>query len=234
MKYLLRAVLIALLGAPLCAQAKIMSIVFEGEMASFSNVVIVRDTNLAFPATISGVITYDTNETGVAPTILGAVYKLISVELIFKSQTDVVLTLTTNDASMNMVLAGSNLYVPNINVTNSIGINWGGSGLGTNISPYSPDSFKIILPIKSGISLPNEATNNIPVIPFDGGIEVVLSGVKITGKMTDAELVEGNKSKATSSASNDSSSGGALSPITGSLLLLASLVFSRRFFRRGV
>ena len=227
--------LLAVLALPLCVNAKVMSYVFEGEVTSSFSSSIIADTNISEPATISGIVTYDTNANGIAPSVLGSMYRLISVELTITSQTDVKLTLSSDNATISMRLFGSGVYIPTIDITNSdsINTNWAGGGLGTNTSSYIPDRLKIIFSAQTGLELPNEAEILSPN-PFDGGIEIFINGHSVEGKSTSIEVIEGNKSKAKSSDSSDDSesSGGAFSPITG-LLLLLPLLFSKRVFRAG-
>lgn len=236
MKYLIKGMLIAVLALPLCANAKIMSYVFEGDVTSSFSSSIIADTNISEPATISGVVTYDTDENGTTPTILGAAYKLISVELTVTSQTDVELTLSSDKSSIAMRLFNVGIYVPTISVaaSSSIDTRWGGGGLGADTSSYIPSDITIIFPPQEGTSLPTEA--EVLSSTILNSVEFKLNDRKIESNITSIEIVEGKKSTPQSSteSSDSKSSGGALSSLI--LLLLSSLLLVRvaRIKRAGI
>jgi len=233
MKYLVKMVLIALLTTPLAVNAKVMSYIFEGEVTSSFRSSIIADTNIDLPAIISGKVVYDTDANG-ASSALGSIFKLISVELVITSQTDVELTLSSNDAFIAMRLFGVGIFIPTIDITesSSINTNWGGGGLGNNYLSYNGDSIKMIFVPQTDSLLPTEAEVLSPN-PINGGIEFVINGASIKGKMTSLEIVEGNKSKAksASSSSDDSSSGGSLSPLVFAFMMMffAALLIRRNY-----
>jgi len=212
---------------PLISESKEMSFIFEGEVTSNAYSDFITDTNFAIPATVYGMIVYDTDE-NFGATGNNDRYDLIGIQLTLVSQTGVTMEISSNDVYVtywNWGITTTSRVETLTSTTTPVNIAWSGPAVGSGTAEYVPDRIQVVFNQNGSTLL--ESPTELSGTYATNAVQIEFENFSINGNMTSLKVVDGNSlNQGNPESSSSDGGGGTFNLISLFALLIIFLVLT--------